>query len=79
MTEEEKPDKSELTPEELADQSAEEIPDRASMAIVDANVEIPIDPAIAADVLAGEDVSEGEPGDEQAEAEPEEETDAERR
>lgn len=63
MTEEEKPEKSELTPEELAEQTPEAIPDRASMAIVDTNVAIPIDPAIAADVLAGEDIAEGERAD----------------
>jgi hypothetical protein len=74
MTKEEKPDGPELTPEELDEQSAHAIPDRASMAIVDANVAIPIDPAIAADVLAGEDVPEEEPAER---AEPEEGTDGE--
>jgi hypothetical protein len=63
MTKEEKPDGPELTPEELDEQSAHAIPDRASMAIVDANVAIPIDPAIAADVLAGEDVAQAEPAE----------------
>jgi hypothetical protein len=70
MTKEETPQESELTPEELARQNAEEIPDRVAMVLLDANVAIPIDPAIAADVLAGEPIAEGE-AVEDAQAEPE--------
>jgi hypothetical protein len=59
MTEEERRDESELAPEEVSEQRAEAVPDRAAMGVVDANVAIPLDPAIAADVLAGEPVMEG--------------------
>jgi hypothetical protein len=72
MTEEERPDEAGLTPKELEEQTAEELPDRAAMTVVDASVTIPIDPAIAADVLAGEPF-EGAEADEGAEAEEEEE------
>jgi hypothetical protein len=60
MTEEEQQEESELTPEELAQQDADAIPDRVAMVLIDMNVAIPIDPAVAADVLAGEPVAEGE-------------------
>jgi hypothetical protein len=69
MTEEEDPRQPELTPEELAEHSAEAIPDRVAMVIVDANVAIPIDPAVAADVLAGEPVGDEPGGGEHAEGE----------
>ena len=52
MTEEERPDNPDLTPEELGDQSGDELPDREAMSLVNANVAIPINAAIAANVLS---------------------------
>ena len=43
---------SELTDEELQDQSGEELPDREAMSLVNANIAIPINAAIAANVLS---------------------------
>jgi hypothetical protein len=41
-----------LTREELADLAGEELPERAAMSLVNANVAIPINAAIAANVLS---------------------------
>ena len=41
-----------LTDEELAEQSGEELPDREQMSLVNANVAIPINAAVAANVLS---------------------------
>jgi hypothetical protein len=41
-----------LTREELAELAGEELPERAAMSLVDANVAIPINAAIAANVLS---------------------------
>ena len=43
---------SELTDEELQDQSGEELPDREAMSLVNANIAIPINAAIATNVLS---------------------------
>ncbi len=43
----------ELSMEELEAQAAEELPYRRAMSLIDSDVTIPVDPAIAADVLAG--------------------------
>jgi hypothetical protein len=42
----------ELTREELEAQTGEELPDREAMSLVDANVAIPINAAVAANVLS---------------------------
>ncbi|MCP9491952.1 MAG: hypothetical protein MSC31_19065 [Solirubrobacteraceae bacterium MAG38_C4-C5] len=42
----------ELTREELEAQGAEQLPDREAMALVDANVAIPINAAVSANVLS---------------------------
>ena len=42
----------ELSDDELADQSGEELPDREAMSLVNANIAIPINAAIAANVLS---------------------------
>ena len=52
MTEEKRPDEGELSPEELAQQEGKELPDREAMSLVNANVAIPIDAAIAANILS---------------------------
>ncbi len=41
-----------LTDEELAAQAGEELPDREAMSLVNANIAIPINAAIAANVLS---------------------------
>ena len=57
MTEEHK-DQQELTDEELqAQASGEELPDREAMSLVNANVAIPINAAVAANVLSDDAVA----------------------
>ena len=46
------PKDQELTAEELEQQEAAELPDREAMSLVNANVAIPINAAIAANVLS---------------------------
>jgi hypothetical protein len=41
-----------LTREELETLAGEELPERAAMSLIDANIAIPVDPAIAANVLS---------------------------
>jgi hypothetical protein len=41
-----------LTPEELSELAGEELPERAAMSLVNANVAIPINAAVAANVLS---------------------------
>jgi hypothetical protein len=55
-----RPAKRELTAEELAQQRAERLPDREAMSLVNLNVAIPVDAAIAANVLADESVAYAE-------------------
>ena len=43
-----------LSVEELEAESGAMLPDREAMSLISANVDIPANPAIAADVLAGE-------------------------
>ena len=42
----------ELSPEELAQEGAAELPDREAMSLINANVAIPVNAAIAANVLS---------------------------
>ena len=42
----------ELTDEELQEQAGEELPDREAMSLVNANIAIPINAAVAANVLS---------------------------
>ena len=42
----------ELSPEELAAEDAAELPDREAMSLVDANVAVPVNAAVAANVLS---------------------------
>jgi hypothetical protein len=42
----------ELTAEELAEQEAAELPDREAMSLVNANIAIPVNAAVAANVLS---------------------------
>lgn len=41
-----------LSDQELAEQTGEELPDREAMSLVDANIAIPVNAAVAANVLS---------------------------
>jgi hypothetical protein len=45
----------ELSEEELEAERGGKLPDREALSVLDANIPIPADPSIAADVLSGED------------------------
>jgi hypothetical protein len=51
-------EQSELTPEELNAASAEELPDREQMALVNANAALPINAAVAANVLSSDSTAD---------------------
>jgi len=58
MTKEEpRGDADELSREEIERQRGEELPDREVMSLIDLNVAIPIDAAIAANVLSDESIA----------------------
>jgi hypothetical protein len=57
VTKRKRPASRELTPEELAEQKGEPLPPREAMSLVNLNVAIPVDAAIAANVLADESVA----------------------
>ena len=42
----------ELTEQELQDQAGEELPDREAMSLINANIAVPVNAAIAANVLS---------------------------
>lgn len=46
-----------LSPEELDQQGGEELPDREQMSLVNANIAIPINAAVAANVLSDDAVA----------------------
>jgi hypothetical protein len=50
-------DKDEMSNEELEQQSGEQLPDREAMSLVDANIAIPINAAVAANVLSDDAVA----------------------
>ena len=41
-----------LTPEELEEESGEQLPDREQMSLVNANIAVPVNAAVAANVLS---------------------------
>ena len=47
----------ELTPDELDQQAGEELPDREAMSLINANIAIPINAAVAANVLSDDAVA----------------------
>ena len=47
-----KQDTEELSPEELEAQGGEELPDREAMSLVNANIAVPVNAAVAANVLS---------------------------
>ena len=73
-------DTDELSLEELESEEGTELPDREAMSLLDASVAIPVNPAVAANVLAeGVDAEpEPDPGPEHV-GDPENQTEAERR
>lgn len=72
----ERRDTDELSLEELESEHGTELPDREAMSLLDASVAIPVNPAVAANVLA--EGVDAEPGPEHA-GDPENQTEAERR
>lgn len=64
MTNEERPEETGLTPEEIEAQQGEPLPERELMSLINANVAIPIDPAIAANVLSDESMAEADAAEE---------------
>jgi len=51
-TEDQQEQEQELSPEELEAQGGENLPDREAMSLVDANVAVPVNAAVAANVLS---------------------------
>ena len=49
--------KDQMSNEELEQQSGEQLPDREAMSLVDANIAIPINAAVAANVLSDDAVA----------------------
>ncbi len=52
MTDETRNEEQELTAEELQAEGGEELPDREAMSLVNANVAVPVNAAVAANVLS---------------------------
>jgi len=64
-----------LSKRELEAERGGELPDREALSVLDANVAIPVDPSIAADVLAGDDPPDADPPEDAGpEPEPPDET-----
>jgi hypothetical protein len=49
--------KPELSPEELDAQTAEQLPDREAMSLIDANVAAPVNAAVAANILSDDSLA----------------------
>ena len=47
----------EMTPEELENETGEELPDREAMSLVNANIAVPVNAAIAANVLSDDAIA----------------------
>jgi hypothetical protein len=62
------PEQDGLSEDELGLQHAEAIPDRAALSTINADVMIPLDPSVAADVLAGLGDEDADALDESGEA-----------
>jgi len=52
MTDQTHEEQQELTPEELEAQGTAELPDREAMSLINANIAIPVNAAVAANVLS---------------------------
>ena len=57
MTDEKRPVDPELTNEELAEQEGETLPDREAMSLVNANIAVPVNAAVAANVLSDDAIA----------------------
>lgn len=55
-----KPEPEALSTEELEAQSGEELPDREALSLLDANVAIPVNAAVAANVLSDSSAADAE-------------------
>jgi hypothetical protein len=53
-------DVEQVTSEELDEQNAEELPDREAMSLIDANVAVPVNAAVAANVLTDESLADAD-------------------
>ena len=53
-------DVEQVTSEELESQSAEQLPDREAMSLIDANVAVPVNAAVAANVLTDESIADAD-------------------
>ncbi len=71
VIENDRPDDAGLNPDEIDELNAAALPDREAMSLIDANIAIPIDPSIAANVLSDESIADL---DVEKDAEPEEGT-----
>lgn len=60
MSNDSRPDETGLTPEEIEAQQGETLPERELMSLINANIAIPIDAAIAANVLSDESIAGAE-------------------
>ncbi|MBA2614899.1 MAG: hypothetical protein H0U90_03845 [Actinobacteria bacterium] len=60
MTDQKRSEESGLTPEEIEAQQGETLPERELMSLINANVAIPIDAAIAANVLSDESIADAD-------------------
>ena len=53
-------DVEQVTSEELESESAEQLPDREAMSLIDANVAVPVNAAVAANVLTDESIADAD-------------------
>lgn len=53
----ENPNRNELTPEELDEENAAELPDREAMSLINANLAAPVNAAVAANVLSDDSIA----------------------
>jgi hypothetical protein len=57
MTETQDLQERELSPEELAEQEAAELPDREAMSLINSNIAAPINAAVAANILSDDSIA----------------------
>ena len=50
-------DRKDLTDEEIENQTGEELPDREAMSLVNANIAVPVNAAVAANVLSDDAIA----------------------
>ena len=57
MTEQASHQPAELSPQELEQQGGEQLPDREAMSLINANIAVPVNAAIAANVLSDDAIA----------------------